>query len=1086
MLSRKRPDLTGTRGDLMRLVLPAAAVAFVIFFSTSISRAADLRYFDDATLHAVHFVDSMVGWAVGDEGVIWNTIDGGKTWERKPTGTRASLRSVQFLNPFLGWVVGREELAGGGSVGVLLFTRDGGENWQRLLTNAMPGLNQVRFSDPKLGFVFGDGSDQFPTGVFKTTDGGRTWEPVKGPRSPSWLAGEFLGPNKGILAGAWSRLATFRDGTFASAEVDSLGGRSLRGLQILEKRALAVGQGGLVLTSISHGARWGFADLKLPADVLASLDFHSIHSAKGKVWVVGRPGSVVLHSADQGITWSLQRTGQALPLNGVFFFDERRGCAVGEGGVILGTDDCGKTWSVQRRGGERAALLFVHARAGELPLECLARLGAEEGYLATGLLVTSPDPNRELKEQLRRAREEGKIDQAEFERQTESLAAAGGQATQGLRFAAAVRRAGGTTAEMLWHFPLPAHLAQADKQALVKFWDEAHGGGSARELLRQLVLALRTWRPSVVITDHPDPKAGDQAAGALVTEAMHEAFKLAADPKAFPEQIEHLGLEPWSVSKVYAVWDRATDAQVVIDGNEPRARLEASPRDFAAAAASLLAESTASLPGQRLFRLLDSRVKGAASQSHLMDGIALEPGKGARRTLASEHKENPDIKVAFRERRALETLAAKVDEPAKTLAQIGPVLAKLPDEQGAPAISAIAGQYARQGQWELAREAYLLMVDRYPAHALAVDAYRWLVRHASSSEARRRHELGQFLMVTQTKFPLAARGPLAKPLVTEDEESSVEGKQDAPSKRGVERTGQITFLADQAQTRQWYRGSLEIGKRLAGFGPLFGSDPAIQFCLQASRRHLGEFKETEDWYRRFKDHFPKGPWHDAAVAELWLAGRSPACPKAVFRCPRAEAKPFVDGKLDDPCWKHKSVVLGNAVGDSAKENPTEAWFAFDADYLYLALRCKHPAGKQVAPVKGRKHDADLRNYDRVSLLLDLDRDYSTCFHLQVDQRGCVRDDCWGDLTWNPRWFVAVHSEADVWQIEAAIPMGELSADRVRAGTAWACNVVRTLPGRGVQAGSLPADVEPHPEGMGLLVFFLEQNRSDSRTRPLSP
>ena len=61
-------------------------------------------------------------------------------------------------------------------------------------------------------------------------------------------------------------------------------------------------------------------------------------------------------------------------------------------------------------------------------------------------------------------------------------------------------------------------------------------------------------------------------------------------------------------------------------------------------------------------------------------------------------------------------------------------------------------------------------------------------------------------------------------------------------------------------------------------------------------------------------------------------------------------------------------------------------------------------------MKVRPRDADLRPYDRVSLLLDLDRDYATYFHLQVDQRGCVCEDCWGDRTWNPRWFVAVHSD----------------------------------------------------------------------------
>ena len=73
-------------------------------------RAADLRNFEDASLHAVQFWDTREGWAVGDEGVIWHTIDGGKHWERQPSGVRASLRSLHFLDPYTGWVVGREEL----------------------------------------------------------------------------------------------------------------------------------------------------------------------------------------------------------------------------------------------------------------------------------------------------------------------------------------------------------------------------------------------------------------------------------------------------------------------------------------------------------------------------------------------------------------------------------------------------------------------------------------------------------------------------------------------------------------------------------------------------------------------------------------------------------------------------------------------------------------------------------------------------------------------------------------------------------------------------------------------------------------
>src|SRR5262249_57919821 len=183
-----------------------------------------------------------------------------------------------------------------------------------------------------------------------------------------------------------------------------------------------------------------------------------------------------------------------------------------------------------------------------------------------------------------------------------------------------------------------------------------------------------------------------------------------------------------------------------------------------------------------------------------------------------------------------------------------------------------------------------------------------------------------------------------------------------------------------------------------------------------------------------------------------------------------DTRPVLNGKLDDACWKDlKPIVLKNAIGET-KEYRTEAWFAHDQDYLYIALRCQHPPGQSVPPLRPRKRDADLRAFDRVSILLDLDRDYSTCFHLQVDQRGCVCEDCWGDKHWNPKWFVAIRSEEDSWNIEAAIPLHELTGERIVRNSAWAVNVVRILPGRGVQAWSTPAGVEPRPEGMTLMVF----------------
>jgi hypothetical protein len=629
-----------------------------------------------------------------------------------------------------------------------------------------------------------------------------------------------------------------------------------------------------------------------------------------------------------------------------------------------------------------------------------------------------------------------------------------------------MRQAGGMAGEALWQFPLPRHADQATKEELLAAWNRLHGGRADRQLLRQLVLALRIWRPEVVLTDHPDPQVTGSAAGALVAEALHEAFTQAADPKAFPEQIERLGLEPWRVSKVYACWQSRQGAEVTLDAAQGCPRLQTTAREFAGPAAALL--GTSALPAQRFFHLVDSRIPDAAGHTHLMDGIALGRGGVARRDQPAVADLGADVLKTIRARRELQVLtdtpAGRLTDPTRMLARLVPALAALPVDQAGAAAFAAANRYAHEGQWMLAREVFLLMVDRYPTHPRSADAYRWLIRHNCSSEARRRQELGQFLVVGQGAFGQSANSSSGPP----SGGKMLDGRQQV-------------FLANQAETRQWFRGSLELGNRLAALGSLHAGDPSIQFCLQAARRQLGEFESAQEWYRLFRDRQVDGPWRDAAAAELWLTNRTGPPPRPVMFCRQTAFRPLLDGRFDDPCWRgHVPAVLRNAVGDTVKDYPTEAWLAYDQDFLYLALRCRHQADRYVPPVKVRQRDADLRPYDRVSLLLNLDRNYSTYFHLQVDQRGCVFEDCWGDRTWDPRWFVAVRSDRTGWQIEAAIPMVELTGDKVPLGTAWACNVVRVLPGRGVQAVSLPADVDPRPEGMGLLIFTQDPNQQPTQ------
>lgn len=1011
--------------------------------ATSPARAADLRAFDDAPLFAVQFVDAREGWAAGADGVVWHTIDAGKHWERQPTGTRAVLRSICFVNPYVGWAVGREELPhGNGSNGVVLFTRDGGLKWIRLADGLMPGLNVVRFFDENSGVAAGDGTEREPSGVWLTRDGGKTWTPATGPRNPSWRCADFRDVNTGAMGGSWGRLAAIREGVFHPADVEKLAGRSILNLKVSGDRAVAVGQGGLVLLSQdSAGLRWGFADLKLPPEVVGCLDFHATACLHNRIWIAGQPGSAVLFSPDFGQTWQVQSTGQPLPLHALQFLDESNGWAVGDGGTILGTSDGGKSWTMQRRGVQRAAVSFVHSRAANQPLEAVALLGADEGYQISALQVMSADPA------------------------TAPIACV----TEPDRWLAAQRRAGGAAAGSWNAFPILPQIIDAERGDLIATWDRHLRTASHRQLVRMMVMYLRTWRPDVVVTD-----SAATPMESFVVEAMREAFDQAGDPRAFPEQIEFMKLEPWATKKLFTTSSTPSATNASIQGTEPRRRLGDSPREFATPAFRLLVDQSAELPESRSFRLIAGKLPG----HELMAGVTLAAGGMARRPLVAEEIDSEvvnEMQKATRERRNLQALSrpdwGKLTDSGALLAQIGPALAKLPPDQGASAAYSLANQYAAAGQWHLAREAYLLMVERFPGHPLAVDAYRWLARYHASSEARRREELGQFLVLTTSEVRQAGGVP------TRDDpiRAAAGTKTDRPI---AEMTGeqQTVLITNRVTARRWYEGALAVEPRLASFGPRAAEDPAVQFAVNSARRQLGDVDHPKNWNRTFlmKPALPgtqgSNPWRENAAAELWLLERNGTAPKPVTTCKQIQKRPYLDGALDDDCWQGLTPITLKDPAGATSQYETKAWLAYDAEFAYVALSCSHPADRHIAPVEKRSRDADLRAFDRVSITLDLDRDYQTYFHWQIDQRGAVAEDCWGDRTWNPRWLVGHRSTPTGWSAELAIPLAEITGDAVPLGKAWCLNIVRVLPGRGLQAFSQPAAATPRPEGMGLVIF----------------
>src|SRR5262249_15705017 len=152
--------------------------------------------------------------------------------------------------------------------------------------------------------------------------------------------------------------------------------------------------------------------------------------------------------------------------------------------------------------------------------------------------------------------------------------------------------------------------------------------------------------------------------------------------------------------------------------------------------------------------------------------------------------------------------------------------------------------FARLGQWARAREVYLLLVESYPTHPLAVDASRWLIQHGTSTEARRRQEVSQFVLATHSSSgaaPGGTTGPRKSgaTLPTDPEvnqERVLEKIGNGKDAREWHQERHLGMIGSLKEARQWYQQSLDLGGRLAALGPLFASDPSMQFCLQAARR----------------------------------------------------------------------------------------------------------------------------------------------------------------------------------------------------------------------------------------------------------
>jgi photosystem II stability/assembly factor-like uncharacterized protein len=236
-----------------------------------------------AMLTGVSFADEMNGWAVGHDGVILRTADGGKTWARQDKGTDTDtvFLDVLFLDAQRGFAIG--------AYGKFLVTLDGGQTWsERRVYDEDLHLNRISQDLDGQLFLAGErgliliSSDQGVTWrrsplayegslfgirpltggvliayglrghVFVSTDNGESWQPRETDAKVLLMACARLRDGVAVIAGQGGNFYISRDSgrTFNHWKSEDFGS-SIADLAVLKDGSLlTVGEAGAVRIAI--------------------------------------------------------------------------------------------------------------------------------------------------------------------------------------------------------------------------------------------------------------------------------------------------------------------------------------------------------------------------------------------------------------------------------------------------------------------------------------------------------------------------------------------------------------------------------------------------------------------------------------------------------------------------------------------------------------------------------------------------------------------------------------------------------------------------------------------------------------------
>lgn len=993
------------------------------------------------------------------------------------------LNSVCFVDADHGWTAGGVCLPGGlDSRGVILVTSDGGGTWKPVPSAGFPYLHRISMGRDSRGDGWGQSGSQHQGGEYQTLDGGRSWSSIQAPGGGhEFVDGDRAGQGW-VAVSVEGALHHGQGNRIDPAAVDHRA-RTVRRVRMLDaKHGWAVGDAGTVLATEDGGRSWQTPAFDpVTASLLAGFDFQALHVSAESVLFAGAPGTHLFRLDPRSGAVRSVPSGTLATLLDLEAHADGFAWAVGTDGTILHSADAGQSWSVQRGGRSDLAVLVVALDDPDAGWELLGRYADNERF-ACGIARLM-------------------LDRRSAHSSTRFAAAAERLGVLWSRDVPLWRSANDEPPDLDFARERLVSLIRQTRPQVVVCNQSAVRlpDGGQLDLHSLLDQAIRISAVAGSAAESGTHSATPWQVVRLATREEVMAGEWTMDDKAWLANLGRSAGDHSMISRALAGttllaptrqryrithYSRArtgsTGEGLFQDlGTDSGRRLAKSPKT--AGAATLADMNRAMQKSATLIQLADFDVQSPQDLQ-------------SWRLQVNQWASGPDEELSGVWLVQLAVAALERGRTALAAEALGFLAAGYPRHPLAPEAALWLARYVASAETKVVGD---LSIRAWrpaggarqpaPGSAPAGGASRVLMTAADG--------------VQHLVWAPTTPGKITGSQIIDDRQvmqvSAVLAEEIGPLPG--ETAGDPAGTGAAAGREYWQA----VAGRLTGLTSRYagmGSNSQMMLAQANAVRQSAGFEKAATLYQSLLERRALEPAVGGiALREKQVSGGS--WNGGSWICPQLPERPSLDGVLDDPAWSGlmkagQMKMLSVSPGSGGNAVQTDyLMLAHDSEYLYLAgrmnrLQTVRPGQKTGLP---RVRDGLAQSGEHVTLSFDLDRDGAWPLWLGIGADGQLADGIGNTRGWNPQWFVANGpQEPGVWTFEAAIAWRQLGlSGPPPAGEPWAVGLERyangdirsrwDVPGPGLTVLPLsPLQVPEAPvQRWQLLAFEIQPTVPDS-------